>query len=121
MRGRGRSNPLPIILIIRASFRTDPSQPQAAWSLQEGWVAQEAKALLPPKTSGRSNLIQCYQALMLTALMDVKLFEVRVFVLYMCIRLYMCVYVCTCTCVYMCVYVVHIYNKGPNIFCCNFP
>ena len=62
---------------------SDPSQPQAAWSLQEGWVAQEAKALLPPKSSGRSNLIQCYQALMLTALMDVKLFEVSSF---LCIR-----------------------------------
>lgn len=58
-----------------ALISVDPSQPQAAWSLQEGWVAQEAKALLPPKSSGRSNLIQCYQALMLTALMDVKLFE----------------------------------------------
>ncbi|KAL5486702.1 hypothetical protein EMCRGX_G019218 [Ephydatia muelleri] len=58
-----------------ALISVDPSQPQNAWSLQEGWVAQEAKALLPPKSSGRTNLIQCYQALMLTALMDVKLFE----------------------------------------------
>jgi len=40
-------------------------------------VAEEGKALLPPKTVGRTNLINCYQALLLAAVMEVGLFEVE--------------------------------------------
>jgi len=57
----------------------DPAQPRSEWSLAEGWVAEEGKALLPPKTVGRTNLINCYQALLLAAVMEVGLFEVELY------------------------------------------
>ena len=40
-------------------------------------MAEEGKALLPPKTVGRTNLVNCYQALLLAAVMEVGLFEVE--------------------------------------------
>ena len=59
------------------TLTTDPAQPRSEWSLAEGWVAEEGKALLPPKTVGRTNLVNCYQALLLAAVMEVGLFEVE--------------------------------------------
>ena len=56
---------------------TDPAQPQSEWALTEGWVAEEGKVLLPPKTVGRTNLIDCYHALLLAVFMEARLFEVN--------------------------------------------
>ncbi len=60
------------------SLPPDPAQPKSEWTLSEGWVAEEGKDLLPPKTVGRTNLIDCYQALLLAALMEAGLFEVSI-------------------------------------------
>ena len=43
----------------------------------EGFVAEEGNNLLPPKTVDRTNLVDCYQGLMLAALMEEGLFHVR--------------------------------------------
>ena len=56
---------------------TDPAQPQSEWALTEGWVAEEGKVLLPPKTVGRTNLIDCYHALLLAVFIEARLFEVN--------------------------------------------
>ncbi len=42
----------------------------------EGFVAEEGNDLLPPKSVDRTNLIDCYQALLLSALMNERLFHV---------------------------------------------
>jgi uncharacterized membrane protein YukC len=42
----------------------------------EGFVAEEGHDLLPPKSVDRTNLIDCYQALMLAAFMEEGLFHV---------------------------------------------
>lgn len=57
----------------------DPAQSKAEWSLMEGFVAEEGNDLLPPKSVDRTNLIDCYQALILAALIEEGLFHVRVF------------------------------------------
>ena len=38
---------------------------------------EEGRDLLPPKTVDRTNLIDCYQALLLAALVEEGLLEVR--------------------------------------------
>jgi rapamycin-insensitive companion of mTOR len=52
----------------------DPSQYCSDWSLEEGWVAEEGRALLPPKVMERVNLMDCYQALLLASLLELGLF-----------------------------------------------
>lgn len=42
----------------------------------EGFVAEEGNDLLPPKSVGRTNLINSYQALLLAALLEEGLFDV---------------------------------------------
>ncbi len=44
----------------------------------EGFVAEEGNDLLPPKSMDRTNLIDCYQALLLAAFMEEGLFHVSV-------------------------------------------
>ena len=56
----------------------DPAQPKNEWSLTEGFVVEEGKDLLPPKYGGRTNLMDCFHALMLAVLMNEELFEVHV-------------------------------------------
>ena len=55
----------------------DPTQPKTEWGLSEGFVAEEGRDLLPPKAVDRTNLIDCYQALVLAALVEEDLLEVR--------------------------------------------
>jgi hypothetical protein len=55
-------------------FSLDPSQYCSDWSLEEGWVAEEGRALLPPKVMERVNLMDCYQALLLASLLELGLF-----------------------------------------------
>ncbi len=55
---------------------TDPAQPKDEWSLSEGFVAAEGKDLLPPKTVDRTDLVNCYQALLLATLLETGLFDV---------------------------------------------
>ena len=40
-------------------------------------MAEEGRDLLPPKAVDRTNLIDCYQALVLAALVEEDLLEVR--------------------------------------------
>jgi len=56
---------------------SDPTQPKTEWGLSEGFVVEEGRDLLPPKTVDRTNLIDCYQALLLAALVEEGLLEVR--------------------------------------------
>ena len=44
----------------------------------EGFVAEEGNDLLPPKSMDRTNLIDCYQALILAALIEEGLFHVSI-------------------------------------------
>ena len=55
---------------------SDPSQPKSEWSLIEGFVVEEGNDLLPPKNMDRTNLVECYHALLLATLMEEGLFEV---------------------------------------------
>ena len=55
-------------------FTVDPSQCLEEWSLDSGWVAEEGKALLPPKAIGRANLLDCYNAFILACFMESNLF-----------------------------------------------
>ena len=57
---------------------TDPALPKNEWSLSEGFVVAEANDLLPAKTVDRTNLVDCYQALLLAALMEAGLFDVSI-------------------------------------------
>ena len=54
----------------------DPARAKPEWSLMEGFVAEEGNDLLPPKSMGRTNLINSYQALLLAALLEEGLFDV---------------------------------------------
>ena len=56
----------------------DPSQPKSEWSLNEGFVVEEGNDLLPPKNMDRTNLVECYHALLLATLMEDGLFEVSI-------------------------------------------
>ncbi len=62
----------------------DPSQYHEEWSLESGWVAEEGKALLPPKAMGRANLLDCYSAFILAAFMESNLFPSLVKVVKVC-------------------------------------
>lgn len=55
---------------------TDPAQPKHEWSLSEGFVVAEGFDLLPPKTVDRTDLVNCYQALLLATLLETGLFDV---------------------------------------------
>ena len=68
---------------ITFSLALDPSQPKSEWSLSEGFVVEEGNDLLPPKNMDRTNLVECYHALLLATLMEEGLFEVSI-LLYMC-------------------------------------
>ncbi len=63
-------------IIICLCMVTDPAQPKDEWSLSEGFVAAEGKDLLPPKTVDRTDLVNCYQALLLATLLETGLFDV---------------------------------------------
>lgn len=54
--------------------KLDPTQYCREWSLEEGWVAEEGRSLLPPKLMERVNLMDCYHALLLSSLLKVGLF-----------------------------------------------
>ena len=54
---------------------TDRSQYCDEWSLDNGWVAEEGKTLLPPKVMERVNLLDCYNAFLLVCFMDADLFK----------------------------------------------
>ena len=56
----------------------DCTQAKSEWSLPEGFVAEEGHDLLPPKTVYRTNLIDCYQALLLAILKEDGLLDVSV-------------------------------------------
>ena len=58
----------------------DPSQPKSEWSLNEGFVVEEGNDLLPPKNMDRTNLVECYHALLLATLMEEGLFEVSIII-----------------------------------------
>ncbi|XP_078353189.1 rapamycin-insensitive companion of mTOR-like isoform X2 [Oculina patagonica] len=58
-----------------ALLSVDPCQMQDSWKLSEGFVAEEAKALLPHRATGRTNLAKNYIALVLAAFMNAGLFE----------------------------------------------
>ena len=58
------------------SLSADPVQPKAEWSFTEGFVVEEGKDLLPPKYGNRTNLVDCFHALLLAVLIEEGVFEV---------------------------------------------
>ena len=56
----------------------DPVQPKGEWSFTEGFVVEEGKDLLPPKYGSRTNLVNCFHALLLAVLIQEGVFEVCV-------------------------------------------
>ena len=64
-----------INLLQPFSDYVDPSQYRDEWSLDNGWVGEEGKALLPPKVIGRANLLDCYNAFLLACFMETNLFH----------------------------------------------
>ncbi|XP_048583211.1 rapamycin-insensitive companion of mTOR isoform X2 [Nematostella vectensis] len=58
-----------------ALMSVDPSVMQDTWRLQENFVAQEGKDLLPHRATGRTNLVSNYTALVLAAFMNAGLLE----------------------------------------------
>ena len=62
----------------------DQAQYCHEWSLEEGWVAEEGRALLPPKVMERVNLMDCYHALLLSSLLKLGLFIALVEVIKVC-------------------------------------
>ena len=48
---------------------TEPAQYCDNWSLESGWVAEEALALLPPKVMERTELLDCYHSLLMASLL----------------------------------------------------
>ena len=54
----------------------DPVQPKGQWSFTEGFVVEEGKDLLPPKYGSRTNLVNCFHALLLAVLIEEGVFEV---------------------------------------------
>ncbi|CAI8054557.1 Rapamycin-insensitive companion of mTOR [Geodia barretti] len=53
----------------------DPVQPKGQWSFTEGFVVEEGKDLLPPKYGSRTNLVNCFHALLLAVLIEEGVFE----------------------------------------------
>ena len=53
----------------------DSSQPLDQWTLSEGFVAEEGRCLLPPVTATRPDLVKCFNALLLSTLIDAKLLK----------------------------------------------
>ncbi|XP_074611135.1 rapamycin-insensitive companion of mTOR-like isoform X3 [Acropora palmata] len=58
-----------------ALLSVDPCQMQDSWKLSEGFVAEEGKALLPHRASGRTNLARNYLTLVLAAFINAGLLE----------------------------------------------
>ena len=53
----------------------DSSQPLDQWTLSEGFVAEEGRCLLPPVTATQPDLVKCFDALLLSTLIDAKLLK----------------------------------------------
>ncbi|XP_068727211.1 rapamycin-insensitive companion of mTOR-like isoform X1 [Montipora capricornis] len=58
-----------------ALLSVDPCQMQDSWKLSEGFVAEEGKALLPHRATGRANLAKNYLTLVLAAFINAGLLE----------------------------------------------
>lgn len=56
-----------------ALLATDPSRVQDAWKLQDGYVAQEGKCLLPYISKSRPNLVLNHMALLVYCLIEARL------------------------------------------------
>ncbi|XP_066298986.1 rapamycin-insensitive companion of mTOR-like [Branchiostoma lanceolatum] len=54
---------------------SDPSTFQDTWQLSQGFVVEEAKSVLPSRTSSRTNLIENYLGLVLSAFLNAGLLE----------------------------------------------
>ena len=53
----------------------DTRRPLQEWSLSEGFVAEEARTLLLPTTTGRPDIVKCHLALLLSVMVDLGLFD----------------------------------------------
>ncbi|XP_072272719.1 rapamycin-insensitive companion of mTOR isoform X2 [Pyxicephalus adspersus] len=69
--------PLPVVTkdFIEALLSVDPSRFQETWRLSDGFVAAEAKTILPHRARSRPDLIDNYLALLLSAFITNGLFE----------------------------------------------
>ncbi|XP_028829344.1 rapamycin-insensitive companion of mTOR-like isoform X2 [Denticeps clupeoides] len=69
--------PLPIVTqdFIEALLSVDPSRFQDSWRLSDGFVASEAKILLPHRARSRPDLMDNYLALVLSAFINNGLLE----------------------------------------------
>ena len=54
---------------------SDSSQPLEQWTLNEGFVAEEGRCLLPPITATRPDLVKCFDAILLSTLIDADLLK----------------------------------------------
>lgn len=61
-----------------AILATDPSRVRDAWKLQDGYVAQEGKILLPHVSKSRPNLVLNHTALLVYCLVEANLIQTLV-------------------------------------------
>ena len=62
-------------LLLCLPTPVDSSQYLDQWMLSEGFVAEEGRCLLPPVTATRPDLVKCFDALLLSTLIDAKLLK----------------------------------------------
>ncbi|XP_073418744.1 rapamycin-insensitive companion of mTOR isoform X3 [Dendrobates tinctorius] len=69
--------PLPVVTkdFIEALLSVDPSRSQESWRLSDGFVAAEAKTILPHRARSRADLVDNYLALVLSAFITNGLLE----------------------------------------------
>ncbi|XP_061116623.1 rapamycin-insensitive companion of mTOR isoform X2 [Conger conger] len=69
--------PVPVVThdFIEALVSVDPSRFQDSWRLSDGFVASEAKVILPHRARSRPDLMDNYLALVLSAFINSRLLE----------------------------------------------
>ena len=67
--------PLGSCLYCDACTTLADSRQLLEWMLSEGLVAEEGRCLLPPVTATRPDLVKCFNALLLSTLIDAKLLK----------------------------------------------